>query len=525
MLNDKKENNNVLSILVLLLILLVISGVSYALWQIALSQTEKNRITTGCFKILFKDKNAINLQETLPITDEEGIRLIPYEFTITNTCSNNVEYQVNLEILNETTLDNMDYIKTMFQEKEPSILSSNPKKTPTLSNASNSYMLEKGYLEKNEEKNFKLRLWLNEETPTTEEIMNKIFSSKITVVTSYRKEEITYAERITTCGENGYNAATCMLENSKYDKVNLTYDETIDNNLRYIGKNPNNYVDFNNEKWRIVGIMNNIEDENGDKKSRIKLIRDESIGNYSWDTSPSNINNGQGVNEWSQADIMKLLNPDYEKESIGGSLYWNKQTGQCYSNNQNESTTCDFTSTGLTSEAKKLFGKAIWYLGTNDKELSYDNIKTSKFYDIERNENTEKVCFAFDSIYCNDDIKRTTKWLGEVGLIYPSDYGYATSGGNNIDKNSCLNKVLFEWNNYDDCINNNWLTKKSNIFSITPYERTHVLTHVYTICSDGHVGGDRAHSNNLIIPSIYLYANVKITQGAGTKENSYKLSI
>ena len=183
MLNDKKENNNVLSILVLLLILLVISGVSYALWQIALSQTEKNRITTGCFKILFKDKNAINLQETLPITDEEGIRLIPYEFTITNTCSNNVEYQVNLEILNETTLDNMDYIKTMFQEKEPSILSSNHKKTPTLSNASNSYMLEKGYLEKNEEKNFKLRLWLNEETPTTEEIINKKFRIKKTEVT------------------------------------------------------------------------------------------------------------------------------------------------------------------------------------------------------------------------------------------------------------------------------------------------------------------------------------------------------
>lgn len=188
MSNNKKDNNNVLSILVLLLILLVVSSLSYALWQIALNQTDKNKITTSCFKITFKDKNEVNLTEALPITDEVANALVPYEFTLLNTCSNLVEYQINLEILNDTTIDNFNYIKAKFQEKEPSILTTNKKVESTLNNAIAAYKIETGYLTKNEEKTFKLRLWLSDDAPTTEEMMNKVFTSKVTIITSYKKE-------------------------------------------------------------------------------------------------------------------------------------------------------------------------------------------------------------------------------------------------------------------------------------------------------------------------------------------------
>lgn len=107
------------------------------------------------------------------------------------------------------------------------------------------------------------------------------------------------------------------------DKTNKTctytfaYDGTNDNNLRYVGANPCNYVDIEGEKWRIIGLMNNIEDENGTKTTRLKLIRDESIGAYSWDISDISVNEGYGVNEWSTSYVKKLLNPD---DSNG--LYW-----------------------------------------------------------------------------------------------------------------------------------------------------------------------------------------------------------
>ena len=80
----------------------------------------------------------------------------------------------------------------------------------------------------------------------------------------------------------------------------LEYDETVDNNLRYVGANPNNYVYFNCsttnpsemsdstcEKWRIIGLFNNIEDSNGNETSRVKIVRSQSLGEYSWDTSSS----------------------------------------------------------------------------------------------------------------------------------------------------------------------------------------------------------------------------------------------
>lgn len=39
----------------------------------------------------------------------------------------------------------------------------------------------------------------------------------------------------------------------------LAYDGTVDNNLRYVGENPNNFIWFNDELWRIIGVMNNLK--------------------------------------------------------------------------------------------------------------------------------------------------------------------------------------------------------------------------------------------------------------------------
>ena len=104
--------------------------------------------------------------------------------------------------------------------------------------------------------------------------------------------------------------------------------------------------------WRIVGVMNNIDNGSNKKEKRVKIIRNESIGNYSWDTSDSSINGGYGINEWSQADLMKLLNPGYESESVGGSLYWNSGAGTCYNGKNNSTTGCDFTNIGFPNELK-----------------------------------------------------------------------------------------------------------------------------------------------------------------------------
>ena len=67
----------------------------------------------------------------------------------------------------------------------------------------------------------------------------------------------------------------------------LKKDNTVDTNIRYYGSDPNNYVRFNNELWRIIGVFGN----------NVKLVRSESLGSLSWDSSDSSINKGNGTSD------------------------------------------------------------------------------------------------------------------------------------------------------------------------------------------------------------------------------------
>ena len=102
----------------------------------------------------------------------------------------------------------------------------------------------------------------------------------------------------------------------------LAYDNTTDNNLRYIGRDPNNYVLFNNELWRIIGVFNeNSHGVTGQKL--VKLIRNESIGRFLWDNKASGTGSSTseyGSNDWSDSALQLVLNEG---------AYWNRTNGTC----------------------------------------------------------------------------------------------------------------------------------------------------------------------------------------------------
>ena len=163
----------------------------------------------------------------------------------------------------------------------------------------------------------------------------------------------TFSDIIQACNDT---AANCLKDNANLNTVELAYDETTDNNLRYIGANPNNYVLLNNELWRIIGVFNNIDDGTGNKETRLKIIRDESLGEYSWDYDAI----GNYDNDWSTSTLMNLLN---------SGAYYNRTTGSYY-NGSTTATNVDFSSNGLTEEAKNMIGDAIWNLGGTTKYTS-----------------------------------------------------------------------------------------------------------------------------------------------------------
>ncbi len=346
-------------------------------------------------------------------------------------------------------------------------------------------------------------------------------------VTECKKTPAT--ETITTLVSGANKASTDVyaVPNKTSDSCTYTlaYDGTSDNNLRYVGANPCNYVKVDNEIWRIIGVMNNIDDGTGKKESRIKLIRNESIGAYLWDSSAASVNGGYGVNEWSQADLMKLLNPGYESESVGGSLYYNNSSGNCYSRN-NGTKACDFTITGLKTNLKNLIGNTLWHTGTNGTNSyeSASNGLASHFYSYERSNNNGKICTSDNS--CTDTVTRTTTWNGKIGLMYPSDYGYATSGGSTSNRASCLNKELYRWNDnsYSDCKNNDWLYNSSNWqWTISPYAHSSTASPVFAVHNTGNVDIVRAYNVGLVRPSVYLIPSTSILGGEGTPENPYEI--
>ncbi len=336
---------------------------------------------------------------------------------------------------------------------------------------------------------------------------------------------------------------------SDKDTTNLTYDETEENNLRYIGASPYNYIDIGDrdsaEKpilWRIIGVMNNMTVINDDKteiigQSLVKIIRSSSIGSYSWDSSASGVNSGYGVNEWSKADLMKLLNPEdiYTKDSeIGNSLYWNKTSGQCYNTRNDGKRTCDFSSTGLTASVKDKLVKVRWNTGTIGEAISSDiyssdeKFNAKALYTAERStHNGKELCASSGGNNCNDPVERTTTWDGFIGLMYPSDYGYAVGGNVRV---SCLAKTMSKWDESSpDCTGNDWLYDSSNYqWTITPVPDSSGASRVFYVSSSGSVnGGSYAYSGWGVRPVAYLKSNIKIKANSasdyGNQSNPFVL--
>ena len=169
---------------------------------------------------------------------------------------------------------------------------------------------------------------------------------------------------------------------------------------------------------------------------------------------------------------------------------------------------------------------AYWDNGINSFS-SASNGLVSHFYSYERSNNNRKICTS--GSLCNDTVTRTTTWKGKIGLMYPSDYGYATSGGSTSNRTSCLAKELYNWsdNSYSDCKNNDWFYDSNNTFDWNLSPRTGDIDSSASFRLDYHGDIQTSYTYNMrkVHPTIYLISSTTITDGLGTKENPYVLGI
>ena len=111
--------------------------------------------------------------------------------------------------------------------------------------------------------------------------------------------------------------------------------------------------------------------------------------------------------------------------------------------------------------------------------------------------------------------------------MYPSDYGYATSGGSTTDRAACLAKEMYNWDGSDvsDCKNNDYLLKGYHQWTLVPYSSNSDLA--FIVGSAGFVGGHRSVSNTgAVRPVAFLKSNISITNvGTGTSESPFQLKV
>ena len=279
-------------------------------------------------------------------------------------------------------------------------------------------------------------------------------------------------------------------------KNGLKKDNTSDENIRYEGSNPNNYVKFNNELWRIIGVFG----------SNVKIIRSESIGKLSRDSSESSVNGGNGVNEWSISDLKEYLN----------TMYYGGSTVTCYAERNNATTICPKVS--LNSDAKQFIDNHTWNVSSSDY---IESLSTVDSYNKERGTTTGKTCTG--GSYCNDTVERTTSWTGYVALPYLTDWAYASS--ESICKTSIYTK---DTNDNYICKNNNWMHYGSTITDrvwtlSSSYGSTYACS-VWIVYGDGHVHSIGSAFPITVFPTVYLKSNVKVAGGSGTSTDPYILS-
>ena len=524
------QHETKLAVYIISCMVVLVLGVSYALFLKVDSNSANQVVTAGDLSFTYKDGSTISSSSNSacfePMSDDEAglyFNNCSYQFSAQNSGTLKANYTFKLvDNGSKVSASNLKY--TLKKQNTSGTLEI--VKSGLVSELADGLLVQEDIATKSQVV-YSIQVYVIDSSLVDSNISNAvnytIDGTGLVNEDAVDPEKPSFAKDVIACG----GTASCIEQNASSDTINLAVDDY--GNTRYIGANPNNYVSIDGDIWRIIGVMKDIDDGTGNKEDRVKIIRSESIGDFAWDTSASSVNIGYGVNEWSQADLMKLLNPGYESETVGGSLYWNNQSGTCYKNASNKTTSCNFISTGIKDKLKALISDAVWNTGsqgTNDYTSASGGL-TKHFYAYERSSNTGKICSS--GTYCNDTVERTTTWTGKVGLMYLSDYGYATSGGSTTDRAACLNKELMNWDgsSVNDCKYNDWLFNdlfdNDYQWTILPGAVPIAATVVGIVNGSGSGDGRNAFGNFGVRPVVYLKSNVKISSGTGSQDEPFEL--
>ena len=487
---------------VVVLLIAAVIGVSYAAFSYSQTGAYENTITTGEISMSYDETSkVINMNGALPTTDETGKASLVegeyFDFSVTTHIvgDTNINWEISAKALESNTFDGSNvrlYLTKIVDGEEVEVMSP---KNYSESTTSNSYtgrpsdemslLMGSTSQEGDVTTNYRLRMWVDEDYNPQGTTGGETFAVEINVY-GLQGDAMplpavdTLLAKANDASITDYEAGNTgemytFSHEAGEQQVGWTEEELTD--YRYIGAAPNNYVTFNDELWRIIGIFT-VEDASGNKEQRMKIVKNESIGNY-----------GRSSVNWAGDTLNTQLN---------SGDYWNT----------------------LSDAAKSQIATTKWYFGMTPAG------NANNFYINERS--TDVYPYSGSS----------ANWTGNIGLIYASDYYYATSGGSNTSRDTCYNLNVSassgtgntssgDWDleEYSDCKNNNWLYKSTAMHTLSIYTAPYST---WIISATGSIHTDSYHNVNsgytsAVYPTLYLNANTFVVSGTGTSSDPYKL--
>ena len=465
----EKKGIKISIILTLIGVVSLVTGITFAIYENTINAGKSQVIKTGVVNFtLTESTNGLVLDNLQELTDYEGMAQEEYyEFTIKNTGNTITDYEISL-----VDKPNSSYTGTILNEKYIKVgLLKNNSKEIIVNLKEVNRLIDKVTLDVDESVNYKLRLWLDfgdlEDEAKEALVGQQIFLAlKINGIQNVNKVP-TGADNLIKLTNNKDSSGLYTITHAKDSTLQIGTNEDIIE-YRYRGASPKNYVTFNNEVWRIIGVFPT-DDGTGNIENRIKIIKDQSIGNNYWNTTQ--VASTSTYNNWTGATLMKYLN----------ATYYNSLTN---------------------NGAIDMVDDAKYYLG------GYTNTNMTKdvMYQYER-----KISGSGTYYYSSNP----NSWTGKIGLMYASDYGYAAS-------DECTQN-LSSYNN-TTCTSNNWLYNIKVGEWILPQVGGN-NGNVFYVHSYSNVSNCTVNNNSLASrPVLYLKPEVMIESGDGTSSNPYKLS-
>ena len=480
MINKLKQHKLIL-IIFMISIILIITGVTYSLYEILFTGRKEQVINAGGIVFKYNEtSDGLILDNNSILDDTDGKsqeKYFDFEISLASNKNTSINYIIAIDENDISTLTN-DKVK-VYLTNQDNIEIVSPTSISQLEvdvNKNNYKKLYNKQINQGEKHLYRLRTWIDDtkdlyiETSNdgnhTLEMKDVIYKFKVNVYTVLENEEtiITGADTLIKLTDNKDNSGLYTITHPADNTLQIGATEDI-TEYRYRGANPKNYVTFNNEVWRIIGVLPT-DDGTGKIENRIKIIKDQSIGNKYWDTGNSN--------NWARPATL------------------NTELNTTYLNS-------------LDSTAQNMIGDAKYYLG-GYKDTT---ITSEVMYSYERKiKNTTSNEFYYGT--------NPNNLVGKLGLMYASDYGYAAS-------DECKQTL----NNYNNttCKNNNWLFKSNNEW-ILP-QNANDSGGVFYFYSGGSVLCNyRAGGWQFAVrPGLYLKSSVQIIGGSGTSTDPYVIGI